>query len=158
MRRLARASGLRCLRVVRRHHFSMLSAGVLAGALAVALTSSAFDVDEPAAANQAPAAGNTRPGPALSAPPRLRMPESPRSRLVVYYVIDSEAQRRGIETAVQADVTFQDLQSLAGQPVTYRDFLWARDRDEEIAALDFLNELAVLAQQQDYQFRVVDLR
>lgn len=157
-RRLARLAAIRCLRTVRRHHFSMLSVGVLGATLAVALTSSSFEL---ASERRTEGVVSEAVEASSSAPAQsgfVATSTEARPRVVVYYVIDSEEQRRAIQAAVQADVNHFTQQNPASLPQIYRDFIWARDAGEESQARDFIYDLSILAETQDYQFKVVDLR
>ena len=96
LRRSFRAGLLRGRRLVARHHFSLLSGAIIAGALVVAMTSSSLG-DKPRPALQPPPAGAVL----LDSRPTVPLPPAP-DRLLVYYLIDSPEQQRTILDEVGA--------------------------------------------------------
>jgi hypothetical protein len=158
IKRHARRLGLRSLRVVRRHYFSLLSAAVLGVALMLTLSHSGIDSTRAEApVTPEPPAPAVRTAPS-SSPTPTPAPEPP-SRLLVYYVVDSEEQKQVLELAILSHTLDQAQRGTLGLAApTFRYFLIARNADEEAQAIIFLDDLATMAPNEGYALRVVDAR
>lgn len=162
LKRHARRIGLRGLRVVRRHYFSLASAAILGAALALTLSHSGIEPTRAAAPSTESTAGTpTRPAtPAGQATAAAPSPTPvPPSRLLVYYVVASEEEKDILELAIRSHALDQAHRgTLNLEPPTFRYFLIVRDPHEEAQAIMYLDDLAVLAQTEGYRLLVVDAR
>ncbi len=135
----------------------MLSACILAGALFLALTSSALEGDTRSAAQPASAVFT----PWATATPGVVTPRAtpaPPSRLLVYYIVHSQEQQTELEAAVQSDSVYRTRTDVSPSPNTSRYFLVVQNPVDAAAANELLDELAVLGPSEGYRLRVVDMR
>ncbi len=147
-RRLPRVVGLRALRVARRHHFSILTAAVLIGALAVVLTNAGFT--RPATAPSVPAAA------VLDAAPSLSLPSTDQD-LLIYYIVDSLDEIDGIRNAMRGDMSYLQEQGLPPLEHTGVYFLLFQTPEEEAQGARLLTQIAEMAPLEGFNLQVVDL-
>ena len=157
-RRQLRRAGLRALHAIEHHYLSLISAGILAVALAVALTNSGFDVSSGATAPPAAAIAPAPSGPSPSGGAQSRATPPAAARSFVYYVVDSPTQKAEIEMAVQADLSVDSLRDFPPLHSTSRAFLVIQDARDEAEVLEFLRQLAISPPLDGTNVRVVDLR
>ena len=153
-RRRARALGLRCLRVVRRHYFSVLSGGVLGAALILAVTSSSFSVKQPAIAQSGqPEPGLIQSTVAAGAIPPTGSAVSP--RVLIYYLISAGEQRQEMEAAIWNHAAAVSIQP---RVQTLRDFVLIPSEEAEREIFQHLRQAIAIGEYDGYRVQVVDLR
>ena len=156
LKRRLRRTALLGLHAVQHHYFSLLSAGVLAMLLALALTSASFEVNGGRRSQSEAQAAFI---PVATATALIVAPTpSPQRREVVYYFIGSPAQRNEITMALQADIAGLTLQGITHVTATTSVFIVVEDYRDEAEALEFLRQLAAVPPSSGTTIRVVDLR
>ena len=154
-RRLARVLLLRSLRLVRCHHFSMISAAILVTALTVALTSSGFEIaDGP---EPRPAAAAANPGIGPTAGPMPAGGSMAQARWLVYYIVESEEQIDELKAAIRSDAIYLIQQGLPPLPLTWVYYLLFDSPEEEAHGARFLNQVIESAPSEGYNVKIVDL-
>src|SRR5690606_8970994 len=154
--RALRVLFLRSLRVVKRHHFSLVSGAVLTGALLVAMTSSALETGNgPAPEPQAVATA----APEASPMPTATGPAAADStwRTIVYYIVESDAQAAQLYSARRGDLLYMEALGLP-LPRTQVQYLQFDSAQEEVDTQRLLYELSTVAHMFQVEVKVVDLR
>jgi hypothetical protein len=155
LRRQVRRSALRTLRVLRRHHLSLISALVLAVAAVFALTSTSIETRADPPSEAVALALQTAPATATATPQATPAPGPPS---VVYYFIDSQEKLNNLHGALHRDLVDEaliDYQPLHG--VT-RIFVLIEDHRDEAEALELIRQQAALPPNDGTTIRLVDLR
>lgn len=138
---------VRCLRafsLLRRHHLSLVSAGVLSIALAVALTDSGFS-DRPAMRAQ----------PATAA---REAPVTPRSAAWhVYYLVRTPEQARAISSSIRADALYVSEYGEPARNDTLVYFMLFGTPEQEAEGARFLAQVSEMAPREGFNLKVVDL-
>jgi hypothetical protein len=145
------------LHAAQHHYFSLLSAGILATVLALAMTSASFEVEggdqgEPPAA-QATGRPSATPGVIRAAATPV-----PGPRDVVYYFVGSQTQRDEMAMALHADIAGSGMRGSSALSATARVFIVVEDYRDEAEALEFLRQLVGIPPANGTTIRVVDLR
>ena len=135
----------------------MLSAGVLGGALAVALTSASFDMPDRTSA-QAGGPAVQHPLTAALAPASTHRAETMSPRVFVFYVVDSPTRQNEIEMALQSDTSFHGQNNFQPRILTFHDFLLVQTPEEEAETMEFLRDMVDVGPMEGFHVRVVDLR
>ena len=156
-RRRARALGLRCLRVARKHHFSLVSLAILGATLTITLTSSSFEIqgNAPSAAAALSATASLPVASPAPAQPASTSDVEPRS--VVYYFVSSQQQIDDMHQALHRDLVDEALVDYKPLHNVTRVFILVGDHRDEGDALELLRQQALIPAD-GYVVRVVDLR
>jgi hypothetical protein len=134
LKRRRRRTALLALHAVQHHYFSLLSAGILATVLAVALTSASFEV-EGGGQTELPAARAALQPSATPGVIRAAATPVPGPRDVVYYCDASQTQRDELAIALQADLADSAMRGSPVLSATARVFIVVEDYRDEAEAL-----------------------
>jgi hypothetical protein len=130
-----------------------MSFAVLAAVLAVALTSSGFEIE---GGPTAPAEAANNPPPVISNEVVLAtMPAS--ERVEVYYIVDSVDQIDRLKTARRNDAVYLAQENLPPLPSVDVYFLLFDSPETESIGSHFLNQLAESAAYDGFRLEIVDL-
>jgi hypothetical protein len=156
IRRRARALCLRGLRVVRRHHFSLLSLAILGATLTIALTSSSFEIQ----GNAPSEAAALPPAPQSTTTAGFTQPVStadPETRSVVYYFVSSQDQINDMHQALHRDLVDDALVGYKALHNVTRVFILVEDYRDEGDALELIRQQALMPMD-GFTVQMVDLR
>jgi hypothetical protein len=138
----------RCLRLLRQHYFSLITAAVLSLLAFLALTSNSFESHRPAAHTVVRSTQNESDAALALQPQRHRI-------RVLFYVVEDAQQRDAIADAVASDrFAFES----GTPPVDEIIYLIAGTKEEEERTIDRLNFEDWAAQQSRIDIRVIDVR
>jgi hypothetical protein len=148
VRRRLRVLRGRGLHLLRSHYFSFISGGVIGGIFVFAMTSSSFSGSDhegipPSAASAARSGSvaNFRTRPAS----------------IVYYIVDSIAQRDAIVNAIQSDQTYRAPTIARNGPDEF-DFFIASNADEDAIVAGLVSNALDVARQNGIGLRIIDVR
>jgi hypothetical protein len=158
LRRQVRRAALRTLRVLRRHHLSLISAAVLAVAAVFALSGTSFETRAAAPSEAVVLPLQTAPATATarSVPPQATPAPDPPS--FIYYFIDSQEKLSEIHGALHRDLVDEALISYKPLHNVTRIFILIEDSRDEAEALELLRQHANAPPNDGSTVRVVDLR
>lgn len=153
-RRRRRVLLLRARRLLARHHFSLVSAVVLAVALSVALTDGEFAFRERAdAVGTVTAAGSRDAVTKVGTRPVARA----QTGWVIYYIVDSARQMDALGTVIRGEADYRDDHGAFSLPSTAVYYLVFDTPQQEIAGAMLLNKMAELAPIEGFNLKVIDL-
>jgi hypothetical protein len=134
----------------------LITAAVLGGALAVAMTSAAFELEDRGAGR--PGALVDREVATIAPPPASPAgPEEVELRTVVYYIVGSDEEAAALQNARRMDMHYLASQGLPPPPAFAVHFLVYESTEEKLASERLLYEMGLVAPQLGIDLKVVDL-